>query len=310
VRNIEGKSGCLSLVLSPAKEHDEMRVKCTSVCLVFSLVVWGACAGDDDDPGISFIDGGITAKCNALAQSGCSEGQKCAFVLDDPATGVGHTDCAEDGTAELGAACEQPEEPGESDSCKAGGSCYQGICHQICNSTVPGSCPGPESEFLGTSCVSFQDSRGQLLDIQLCLPQCDLLAGAEACPDASGEPQGCYLVADAAVCAGVSSAAQVGEPCSCANCCSPGLGCFGPAGQGVCRPYCGPVLECFDDQTPANPTECGCGGCGVTELCIFISDGAGGIVSDRVGVCIAEQDTLCACNTGPPLTCQDPMASM
>ncbi len=252
----------------------------------FGLVGCGGSSddsGDDDVP--VFVDaspddtpdsGTPVGDCNAVSQTGCQPGEKCGFILDDPMSGLGHTGCAADGTAALGEACTNPAAAGQSDTCAAGGSCYQGTCHGICT-TVNDTCAG------GTSCVAFND-----IDFDMCLPNCDPIA--QDCPG----DDACYLLPSGSVCAGVFMDSQPGEACTAANGCTAGAGCFGD--PGMCLRYCSltvcppqtdemgnVVAWCGPDADP--PCTCAGGAqfsgmeCLATESCQGIQG------EDVVGVC-------------------------
>ncbi len=225
--------------------------------------------------------------CNAVAQTGCTVGEKCAFVLDDPDTGAGYVGCVVDGSQAIGDACTDASVAGGSDDCTAGGDCYRGVCHEICT-TVNDQCA------VG-ACVTFQDALGEPLPIEICLPPCDVLA--QNCP---GAGDGCYLAGGASVCVG-AGVGQLGDSCTAANQCSPGMVCIGSTEGGfVCRDFCGPWMECFD--AGGDPVSCACGSCracGPAELCFAIGDGVGGVAHDIAGVCIPAADSDCDCTATP-----------
>ena len=229
-------------------------------------------------------DASLPGLCNAVTQTGCSAGEKCAFVVDDIVTGAGHTQCTPDGNVPVGGDCLTPQANGQSDNCEAGGYCYLGKCQSVCTTISP-SCPD------NGVCVSFTG----LGDFDVCLAGCDPLAPLDAydCPD-SPVAQGCYLISEGAACSAISAEGQPGDPCQFLNSCERGSGCFGDGmGNGVCRKYCGPVDGCFTFDDPAVPTSCNCGGCGPTELCLSIQD------EPVVGVCTPAPNVGCDCLASP-----------
>ncbi len=212
--------------------------------------------------------------CNPVVQD-CGPGFKCGFVLDDPMSGLGHTGCAVDGTAPLGEACTSPTVAGTSDTCAAGGSCYQSICREICT-TVSDTC----SE---GSCVPFND-----IDFDMCLPNCDPIA--QDCPG----DDACYLLTSGSVCAGVFMDAQPGEPCTAANGCTAGAGCFGD--PGTCLRYCSltvcpPQLDDMGNVVawcgPEADPPCTCaGGAEFSGMECLATESCQGIMgNDLIGVC-------------------------
>jgi len=243
----------------------------------------GGGGGDDDDDVVIFTDadpatapdaGDIPPACNAVAQTGCAAGEKCAFILDDATTGDGHTGCVANGTVGAGAACVRPMVVGTSDNCQGGLFCYQDTCNEICTVQTNDCTAG--------SCIDFSD-----LDFDVCLPTC-----APLLQDCTGT-QGCYLTQNGPVCAGVVGGTGVapGQPCTFLNDCSKGGGCFDDGmGGGVCLEYCDRVA-CPPDATTMMPIACSGGsdpgpganpgqGCLPAQLC-------GGITGEEiVGVCV------------------------
>ncbi len=225
--------------------------------------------------------------CNPVSQTGCALGFKCAYILDDPGTGARHVGCAPDGTAAIGDACTEAIVAGETDSCAAGGDCYRGTCHDICT-TISDDC-------VDGLCITFVDALGNPVEIQICLPNCDLLL-----QDCAGAGEGCYIASEP-VCVGAGSV-PTGDPCSFVNSCLPGSICIGSAGDYRCRTFCGPWMGCFDLGT-GTVTACGCGdtvACATDEICFPIGDGVGGVIDDIAGVCLPEADTDgCDCTADP-----------
>lgn len=217
--------------------------------------------------------------CNAVSQSGCCPGEKCAFILDDAESGIGHTGCVAAGDTVLGEPCEAPAGPGHGDDCVPGAHCAEGRCVEICVVDA-GGCDG------ANVCVGFEG-----LDFDVCIPACDPL-DPDACP--GDRLRGCYLTSWGGVCAVVvgGEGQPLGGACEHLNDCAPGAGCFDDGvGGGLCRAYCGPLPDCFSPD--GTPTACACGGCTADELC-------GGIAGeDRVGVCVPATDFGCDCAASP-----------
>jgi len=227
------------------------------------------------------------SSCNPVTQLGCAPGEKCAFILDSVDPTLGHVGCAPDGTADIGEACVDATVVGQTDDCLAGGDCYRGTCHDICT-TVSDDC-------VDGLCVTFVDALGNPIDIEICLPSCDLLL--QDCP---GAGEGCYIAGEP-VCVGAGTV-PTGDPCSFANSCLPGNICIGSAGDYRCRSVCGPWMDCLDAM--GSPTTCACGdivACGADEICFPIGDGLGGVVDDTAGVCIPDSEAggTCDCSASP-----------
>ncbi len=182
--------------------------------------------------------------CNPVAQAGCCAGEKCAFILDDPASGIGHTGCVATGSAAVGEVCTAPTEQGTGDSCAAGGSCFDGTCRAVCT-TVNDTCADT------TTCVPINR-----LEYDLCLPACDPIA-----QDCAGG-LGCYVVSgNQPACVAAHADGEPGDACDALNDCRPGAGCAGdPA---TCHVYC-EVAAC-----PGTTCTCGDG-----EQCTALADGS------------------------------------
>jgi len=87
-------------------------------------------------------DGPIEHLCNPLTQTGCQAGQKCTWVIDQTIPlYAGGIDCAPDGTAQVGSACEYGAAGATGyDNCVKGAVCstfahtgQPGICKPICD---------------------------------------------------------------------------------------------------------------------------------------------------------------------------------
>jgi hypothetical protein len=274
--------------------------------LVAALVGAGGChlyfGEDDDGPNIAYEDAwpapwppsdaggrpwpdaGSARDCNVYAQSGCPVGEKCAWILDDPTSGLGHVGCAANGTVGLGGRCTEPETAGRADDCVAGAHCFGDHCLEICVDPIMGSC------LFSGHCTSIAN-----FDFGLCLSECDPLA--QDCPT-DGQPHGCYAISAGAICAPVhGDGLPAGATCMYLNECVPGTSCFDDGmGSGVCMRYCGPVDACHDAE--GQPTMCGCGtapaACGASEICNRILDLA------TAGVCVDAATLGCNCAQTPP----------
>lgn len=240
--------------------------------------------------------------CNPVAQTGCAVGEKCASILDDPATGASYVGCVADGTQDIGAACTDPTVAGASDDCLAGGECYNGLCHELC-STALDNCTGTGV------CVQFVDGGGNDLPTQICLFGCSPLI-----QDCVADSEACYLIGDGGACVVPSGGTglAIGSACMFANACVEGGICIGPAGSGVCRLMCGPVMDTWTevDGTLTTPNCCGsnctiCKACTFSnEICGLIGDGMGGLASETVGFCTTDEDMssatyVCDCDNAP-----------
>ena len=196
----------------------------------------GACDGGggsvDGDGGPTMVDAGPGADadtdCETVPQSGCAPGDKCAFVLDDAASGSGIEACAPSGPVAIGNPCVPPQQEGQADNCVIGAHCYLGVCRQMCD----GRLVGCDEE---SSCVEFAR-----FEFDMCLPKCDLLE--QDCPEAqSGEPQGCYLTPNGPVCAAVvgGTGRPPGTSCEFENECRAGAGCYAIGNiPSTCYAYC------------------------------------------------------------------------
>lgn len=228
------------------------------------LVAVAACNGAavEPDAGGGPDAGPLPTFCHPVFGPGCPDDYKCAFILDDPGTGLGHTGCAPQGRAAIGEVCMEPQLPGETDDCRSGGHCYTGRCKAMCAVGFD-TCASDEA------CFDVDP-----LDFDVCLQLCDALA--QDCPDTeSGKPQGCYLTQNGTVCAapvGGGQGAPPGEPCIYQNECSVGSGCFDDGmGAGVCLHYCDFATHGLEPD-PDN--------CQPAEICARITG------EDIVGVCV------------------------
>ncbi len=296
-------------------------MKPTIGLIAAALLASSGCGGSGDDDGnvvipadASDVDAPRSGDCDAVAQTGCADGQKCAFVLDIPDTGVGHVACVPDGSAALGEACERPSAAGDVDTCAKGGHCYNGTCRQTCTRTND-TCDG--------QCGNFADANNNPLPVQWCLAACDPLA-----QDCGAANEGCVLSNDGGLCLIVGNTPE-GEPCNFGNACAPGAACIGPAGGGACRTMCGAIDQIWgsnDEGLLTWPLCCGpnCADAtktcdGANEVCWVLGDGGTGVLN--VGFCQTDDDAsnttganpfVCSCATpvNPPEICGeiDPVA--
>ncbi len=120
----------------------------------------GACGGDDAELPPPVVDAALA--CNPVAQTGCTTGQKCTWLIDIDGTAttppIGHIGCAREGATAHGAACEDPVSSvdGGADSCVAGDVCVSGTCKQVCDPQLvgggaTGACPA------NTACSIYAD---------------------------------------------------------------------------------------------------------------------------------------------------------
>ncbi len=228
-----------------------------------------ACGGGggagDSDAGPDIVDATPPADrdmdCETVPQSGCAPGDKCAFVLEEVASGDGIEACAPSGPVAVGNPCVAAQEAGEADNCVIGAHCYLGVCRQMCDGLLVGC----DDE---SSCVGFDR-----FTFALCLPNCSLLA-QDCPPSETGEPQGCYLTGSGSVCAAVvgGTGKPPGTACEFQNECEPGGGCFSiNSAPRTCFTYCD--AETFGGQT--DPDRCNVG-----EICTALSQGS------SVGLCL------------------------
>ncbi len=97
-----------------------MALRLPSILLVFGLI---GCAIDGDDTGSGTEE---LSTCNALAGTGCTEGQKCTYRL-----GASLPDCYPAGTVPDGEGC-RFDEATAVDDCQAGLFCAEGGCTNFC----------------------------------------------------------------------------------------------------------------------------------------------------------------------------------
>lgn len=154
-----------------------------------AALVLAACGGGGGGGGTTPVG---PSACNPVAQTGCSAGQKCAWIETD-GSGGGATGCVPAGTAAVREACSVGA-PGPTtgyDDCAAGLTCLGGACRAICGFEA-GSCG---ADF---TCAAYAGLFGE--GVGVCDPTCDPVRqvrhfdGAEACgsPDPSNPTLGCF----------------------------------------------------------------------------------------------------------------------
>ena len=125
-----------------------------------------------DAPGDAFTG----AACNVLAQTGCLQGERCAWIEDNNASPpLGHIGCAPIGAVALGGTCMYGA-PGATgyDNCQQGDVCINSVCKQICD--VNGGAPMCAA---GSHCGAYSGvfgAVGQPPAAGACDPACDPLA--------------------------------------------------------------------------------------------------------------------------------------
>lgn len=242
-----------------------------------------------DDGGIgadaSWLDGGVIAMCNPIAQTGCQPGEKCSQLVESDAPFLAVTTCVPDGNVPNGGMCTEGT-PGPNtgyDDCVAGNLCTGGECLEICGQ-LPDSCPA------GESCVPFANTFDDLDNVGLCNPECDVLA-----QDCTQDPNdtfgtGCYISLQTgnATCAPALPEMVNGMPgtqqdaCMYLNTCAVGYGCTlldDPVpSNNVCAKFCDPMNSggpICDDTGSA--TTC-------AQINMFYNDADQ--VPDEVGFCV------------------------
>lgn len=164
--------------------------------LVLGLICLAAACGGGSSPP-KLLDSGVEVPvaCDPIAQTGCTTGQKCTWIIDvdaDAAAGtdpVGHSGCAPAGTTALGAACaDATAAAGGSDTCVAGDLCISGKCKAICDPQLAsGSAAGACDVDHACAAYSGVFTSGTAAAAGVCEPGCDpltqrlLVGGAEQC---------------------------------------------------------------------------------------------------------------------------------
>lgn len=122
---------------------------------------------------------GSTPACDVVAQTGCSLGERCAWIQDQTTpTLVAELGCVPDGTVALGGACSiGPAGPTTGyDDCKKGLACVNLSCKTICDPFAPPSAVGACDA--KHACVTYGgvfQSSGSPPFAGVCEPACDPL---------------------------------------------------------------------------------------------------------------------------------------
>lgn len=173
-------------------------------------------------PGICDYDSGVDTffgvYCDPVAQTGCSAGKKCTWIIatdrGEAPAGVG---CVPEGSASLGSACTLSTITGY-DDCAKGLFCGDNTCDAICSYTPSGMCGS------GAGCVPGPAlTEGYLPGEGYCVHTCDPLADNDF--DGAG-----------------SAFTKSGSGCSAAN-----EGCYGVPSRGTQPPT---VFTCADAFNP------------------------------------------------------------
>ena len=146
-----------------------------------------------DAPG---VDASVVP-CDPLAQTGCSVGDRCTWIVDQTAPTLGHNGCVANGTVGTGGACTLSNVDGTGfDDCVGGDACVGGVCETICDPN--GGAPTCD----GTHACALYDgifaNSGQPAVAGLCDPSCDPLTQTSGAAIACGSPTptnpelGCY----------------------------------------------------------------------------------------------------------------------
>lgn len=167
--------------------------------LFVGLMACGGGGGSNDgivlpDSDGTMIDGSAT--CNPLMQTGCADGQKCAWVQET--ADIGYLDCVADGTVAIGGACTLSGGMTGSSNCVKGSECVAGVCKQICDDQ--GGAPTCDAQH---ACGRYDGlfEVGEETVAGVCDPKCDpltqnLLAGTNVTACGSPTPampeNGCY----------------------------------------------------------------------------------------------------------------------
>lgn len=279
-----------------------------------------ACGGDDGGV-ITLPDGG--SSCDEVAQTGCEDDEKCAFILQNPDTGSGIVDCIADGDKATGEACTAPTEEGTADDCAGAGFCHNGTCRQVCRDS--GACANGS----GDCAANFVDGAGNPLPIAWCLDGCTPIAN-DGLGDCATENEACFISTTPTGGTCIRTAdVKIGQECQFANSCEKGSACIGPQdGPSFCRKYCGTIPEmygandttivsngprccgadCDDDTIFDPPATLSCPG--AAEMCSLIAAGAGMVRTD-VGFCQTDENDPvttreCDCAANSPVAADAP----
>lgn len=277
------------------------------ICLAVGLsAALAACGGGSSSPDAGvFIgadaatsDGGQTAACNPVAQTGCSPTEKCGHLVENEEPYLARTACVPAGDIAIGETCVEGD-PGATtgyDDCVGGAHCLRGTCVEICGQ-APNTCESG-------NCVAYSALFNDLENTGLCAASCDPVV-----QDCTVETEACYLSTGN----GTSSCARVPEEASMLtqdddcygpdsdscflNGCAEGFGSNlnkgGPDGPGgsVCAAFCSPVIQHTGDSNSlgGDPSGVTCASRGaVSHHCRFINSFYSNteMVPDSVGFCV------------------------
>lgn len=177
---------------------------------------------DGDGIGDECDEDNLNRACNAVAQTGCNPGEKCALVEDDMDPDMNVAYCRPDGSVVADGACTIDQDG--LDDCIGGLWCLDGTCQEIC-SDEPDTCPG------GFRCNTY----GNLpTGVGICGVDCNPVVDPTGCP--MGEA--CYIVAANAEteCYIVDTPGTQGDACQYINSCDSGYSCIlvdSPGGTGL-----------------------------------------------------------------------------
>jgi hypothetical protein len=114
---------------------------------ILGLVVALGCGSSGDggpaagaDAATDTVDAGASVdanNCDPFVDNACGPDQDCAFVLDFPSTGDGHSGCVTAGSGRRGDSCTEPTAAGQGDDCGFDTHCHEGTCRSFCSLQLP-----------------------------------------------------------------------------------------------------------------------------------------------------------------------------
>ena len=139
-----------------------------------ALTLAPACSSSSDPPPMMMgvdapvaIDAACVATpCGVLAQTGCTAGQRCTWIVDDHALGGGRIGCAPTGASAQGLPCTR--DAGGSDLCVRGTTCDGTTCRAICD--LHGGAPMCDQTLTCKPAAMFQPCGIAAPIAGLCLP--------------------------------------------------------------------------------------------------------------------------------------------
>lgn len=201
--------------------------------------------GDDDEEEAADEESGSTAACDPVAQTGCSEGEKCTAILSGGA--VVYACVAAPGGLDPNQPCSASPSDGI-DGCPAGTACLEdeagsGLCAALCEAD--------------TDCDLGQCVGARETNIPYCADDCSPFASACPTPLAcrrNGNRFSCLFL-------GTSDVGGTGTACTPEGDggCAPGLVCLPGALVPDCTSdnCCTPLCETTEPGACAAPTTCG-----------------------------------------------------